>query len=478
MIAPRPVRVTLVGIGPGAPGLVTLRAMEAIRSADVVRHPAGLDAAIIGMARPGALIDAYKSDAEVMEVVAAGFRVAVLYLGDPFAFSRGHELAELLHAAGQDFDVVPGVLMESAGPALSGIPLNLVGIANEQLWSGIEGATAAFRVDPGTMKATVSGLLAAGHSADAPAAVIFNPGAPGQRSVVAPLRHLGGLAAAGVEGEVLLVVGPGVEASHRLDSHSRRPLHGRRVLVTRARHQAEEFHRHLAELGAWVLDVPTIEVRPVALDDRMRAAMAALPDTQLVIFASANAVEIFFEMLFELSLDARSLRDSKLCAIGPETARTLENHGLRPELVAGEYTAEGLADALRGWDLTGARILVPRARLNRDALPQILAKRGAEVEILPVYELASPPGLDRLLRRTFGAGPVDAVTFTSSSTVLNFAAALAEGEAEALLATTRVACMGPVTADTARHLGMRVDIIAEEYTTRGLAQAIAAHFNP
>ena len=477
MSAIRPILASLVGIGPGSPGLVTLRAMEAIRGADVVRHPPGLDAAIIGMARPGALIEQYRNDAEVLEIVESGFRVAVLYFGDPFTFSRGHELAELLHSAGHDYDVVPGVLRESAGPALSGIPLNLLSTAGEPMLYRIEGATAALRVEPGSMRATVSGLLAGGHAAEEPAAVIFNPGGPGQRKVVAPLRHLAGLAAAGVEGEVLLVVGPGVEASIRLDSHSRRPLHGRRVLVTRARRQAEEFHRHLAELGAWVVDVPTIEVRPLPLDDRMRSAMTSLPDTQLVIFASANAVEIFFDMLFELTLDARALRDSKICAIGPETARTLETHGLRPELVAGEYTAEGLADALRGWDLRGARILVPRARLNRDALPQILAKRGAEVEILPVYELASPPGLDRSLRRVFADGPVDAVTFTSSSTVLNFSAAFGEGATVSLLERTKVACMGPVTADTARQLGMRVDIIAEEYTTRGLAQAIAADFN-
>ena len=477
MTLPKPVRVSLVGIGPGSPGLVTLRAMETIRAADVVRHPLGLDPAIIGMARPGALIEPYRSDTAIMEIVEAGFRIAVLYLGDPFAFSRGHELAELLYAAGHDYEVIPGVLLESAGPALSGIPLNLMSTASERMLRGIDGQTAALRVEPGQMQATVSGLLETGHSPDAPAAVIFNPGGPGQRKVVAPLRHLAGLAAAGVEGEVLLVVGPGVEASNRLDTHSRRPLHGRRVLVTRARHQAEEFHRHLAELGAWVIDVPTIEVRPVLLDDRMRSAMALLPDTQLVIFASANAVEIFFEMLFELSLDARSLRDSKICAIGPETARSLESHGLRPELVAGEYTAEGLAEALRGWDLRDARILVPRAQLNRDALPQILAKRGARVEILPVYGLASPAGLHRSLRRAFEGEQVDAVTFTSSSTVVNFAGAFGEGELGPLLKKTRIACMGPVTADTARHLGMRVDIIAEEYTTRGLAQAIAAYFN-
>ena len=269
-----------------------------------------------------------------------------------------------------------------------------------------------------------------------------------------------------------------MERASRLDSLAGRPLHGRRVLVTRARHQAEEFHRHLADLGAWVIDIPTIEVRPLRVDARVRDAIAQLDETYLVVFASANAVEIFFDMLFELSRDARALRNSRLCAIGPETARALEAHGLRPELVSGEYTAEGLAETLGNLDLSNARILVPRARQNRDGLPAILAKRGAEVDILPVYELATPAGAGQALHELFETKSVDAVTFTSTATVVNFASSFSTEELDALLEHTRVACMGPVTADTARRLGMRVDIIASEFTTRGLAQAVASHFHP
>ena len=235
------------------------------------------------------------------------------------------------------------------------------------------------------------------------------------------------------------------------------------------------------------------------LDARVRDAIDRLTDTHLVVFASANAVEIFFDMLFELRRDARSFRNCRLCAIGPETARSLENHGLRPELVSGEYTAEGLAETLGNWDLTGARILVPRARQNRDGLPAILAKRGAEVDILPVYELAAPAGAQAALHKLL-EDPVDVVTFTSTARqaaearrellgerhpdhalALNTLALLHQDRGDyptalGLLERTRVACMGPVTADTARRLGMRVDIIAGEYTTRGLAQAVASHF--
>jgi uroporphyrinogen III methyltransferase / synthase len=463
-------RVHLVGIGPGSPGLVTMRAAEAIRSADVIRHPPGVDVAILALARPGAVIGVLKEPDEIVQLAKHDHRVAVLYRGDPFAFSDGGELAETLQAEGIEFEVVPGVLVEAAGPAISGISPDLLGKP------GSNGDTASFRVPAGEMRARIADLLAAGHSPEANAAVISNPGAPGQRKLVATLRSLAASWGGDLEGELVLVVGPGVERGKRLDSLAGRPLHGRRVLVTRARHQAEEFHRHLADLGAWVIDIPTIEVRPVRVDAQVRDAISRLDETQLVVFASANSVDIFFDMLFELHRDARALRNCRLCAIGPETARTLEAHGLRPELVSGEYTAEGLAETLGNLDLTNARILVPRARQNRDSLPAILAKRGAAVEILPVYELACPAGAVQLLQKLFAREPVDVVTFTSSATVVNFAGAFDTEELGTLLESTKVACMGPATADTARRLGMRVDIIAGEYTTRGLAQAVASHF--
>ncbi|TMD51622.1 MAG: hypothetical protein E6I85_12520 [Chloroflexi bacterium] len=463
-------RVNLVGIGPGSPALLTLKAAETIRGADVVRHPPGVDVAILGLARPGAVVGPLSGYDEILHLAKHDHKVAVLFHGDPFAFGEGKELAEALREAGLDFDVVPGVLAETAGPGMSGISPDVVGRP------GSNGDTAAFRVPAAEMPARVAALITAGRDPAAPAALILRPGGAGQRKVIAPLEQLAEQAGGGLEGEVVLVVGPGVETAERLDSLAGRPLHGRRVLVTRARHQAEEFHRHLADLGAWVVDIPTIEVRPVRLEARVRDAIDRLGETHLVVFASANAVEIFFDMLFELRRDARSFRNCRLCAIGPETARSLESHGLRPELVSGEYTAEGLAETLANWDLTNARILVPRARQNRDGLPAILAKRGAEVEILPVYELAPPAAAPAALHKLLD-DPVDVVTFTSTATVVNFAGAFSDEDLDSLLEKTRVACMGPATADTARRLGMRVDIIAGEYTTRGLAHAVASHFN-
>jgi len=463
-------RVYLVGIGPGSPGLVTIKAAEAIRSADIVRHPEDVEPAILGMSRPGAVVGPFREADEIVQLAKHDHRVAVLYHGDPFVLGDGARLALRLEAEGIDFEVVPGVLAEAAGPAISGIsPDRLV-------MAGGEPGTESQRLTTAEVPIVVAALIAEGRDRRAPAAVILNPGRAGQRKLVAPLGELPALAATLREAELVLVVGPGVERAERLDSLAGRPLNGRRVLVTRARQQAEEFHRHLADLGAWVVDVPTIEVRPVRIDAKVRDAIDRLDRTRLVVFASVNAVEIFFDMLFELGRDARSLRNSRICAIGPETARALEGHGLVPDLVSGEYTAEGLAETLANQDLTGARILVPRARQNRDGLPAILAQRGAEVEILPVYELACPKGAADALHNLLGADPVDVVTFTSTATVVNFAGSFQDDDLDALLDRTRVACMGPVTADTARRLGMRVDIIAGEYTARGLAQAVAAFF--
>lgn len=469
--------VHLVGIGPGAPDLVTVRAQQVIAEADVVRHPADLEPALLGMARPGADLAPMAGVDEVIELARTGRRVAILFRGDPFAFSDGEQMAQALARRGVDFDVVPGLLAETAAPTLNGIPLTMEGRSASVSLGGIRtGDTVVLRLARGWLESAVTGLLEAGRAPDSLAAILNRPCRPPRRLLTGPLSELPRLAQqVELPEQMLLVVGPGVEVAGQLDTSGRRSLSGKRILVTRARHQTQSFRRQLAELGAWVVEVPTIAIRRTSDTAAVRAAIRLLPETGLLIFTSANAVDIFFDMLLEAGSDGRSLRSSRVCAIGPETARTLESHGIRPELVAGEYTAEGLADALRGWDLNGLRVLVPRAKVARDALPSLLAQRGARVEILPVYETVCPPGTGQALRRLFAGEGADVVTFTSSSTVYNFVRSLGEGLPPAA-ARALIACIGPVTADTARQLGLRVDIIAREYTTHGLATAIAEAF--
>jgi uroporphyrinogen III methyltransferase/synthase len=463
-----------VGVGPGHPGLATIQAVEAIREADIIRHSDGCGAGLLHYAAPGADIGPLDSAEEVVRLARLGRKVTVLFPGNPYAFSNGSQMAERLEHAGVDFEAVPGLILELAAPVMSGIPLTIEGRSASIGFGLVKGAeTVVLRLASGWWESGISALLADGRKSDTPAALILNAGQPGQHRVGAPLGELARKAATyGLRGDALLVVGPGVEMSDHLDTLSKRPLHGRRVLITRARHQVDPFRRELVDMGAAVVEIPTLEVKPMPTDERVRKAIAGLGHTALVIFASANAVDIFFKMLVEAGADARALHASKLCAIGQETAEMLQSHGLRPELVTSEYTAEGLAKALEGWEMEGMRVLVPRAEVARDALPSLLAMRGAEVEILPVYQAVCPVPAGPALLRLFGAEGVDLVTFTSSSTVANFVRAFPEDKLPAMLGDAEIACMGPVTADTARKLGLRVDIVAREYTTHGLVQAI------
>lgn len=468
-------KVKLVGVGPGHPGLATVQAVEAIREADVIRNCDGCGTGLLHLAPPAADIAPLDTVDEVIRLARTGRKVTVLLPGNPYAFSNGSEIAQRLERAGIDFDAVPGLIVELAAPVMSGIPLTIEGLAASLGFGLVTGGeTVVLRLASGWWQSGIAAVLQNGRPPETPAALIVNPGLPGQHRVSGRLGDLGRkIATNGHRGDALLVLGPGVEMSERLDTLSKRPLHGRRILITRARHQVDPFRRELVDLGASVVEIPTLEIRRLPTDDRVRKAIENLQRTALVIFASANAVDIFFQMLVNTGQDARAFHGSKLCAIGQETADSLANHGLMPELVTSEYTAEGLANALGDWEMRGIRVLVPRAEIARDALPSLLANRGAEVEILPVYRGVCPADAGPALMKLFEGDGVDVITFTSSSTVSNFVRAFPDDRLPAVLGDAEIACMGPVTADTARKLGLDVSIVAREYTTHGLVQAIA-----
>jgi uroporphyrinogen III methyltransferase/synthase len=452
-----------------------VQAVEAIKDADVIRNCDGCGVGLLHLAQAKADVAPLDSVDEVIRLAREGRRVTVLFPGNPYAFSSGSGVAEKLQRAGIDFDTVPGLIVELAAPVMSGIPLTIEGMS-ASIGFGLarDADTLVLRLASGWWESGVNAVLGAGRPPETPAAMILNPGLPGQHRVSAPLGELARKAMTyGAKGDALLVIGPGVDMSDRLDTMAKRPLHGMRILITRARHQVDPFRRELVDLGAAVVEIPTLEVKPMPTDERVRSAIRNLNRTALLIFASANAVDIFFQMLFESGSDVRALHNSKLCAIGQETADSLGSYGLRPELVTSEYTAEGLANALEGWEMQGMRVVVPRAEVARDALPSLLANRGAEVEVLPVYQAVCPPDAGPALMRLFEGEGVDVITFTSSSTVHNFVRAFPEDRLPAILGDAEIACMGPVTADTARKLGLQVSIVAREYTTHGLVQAIS-----
>lgn len=468
-----PARVWLVGTGPGQPGLLARQAAAVIADADVIRHIEECDAGILRLAPQNADIAPFAGADEVVKLAQAGKQVVVLYPGDPYAFGSGALLAEHLAHLRVDFEVIPGILLETAAAALSGVPLTVEGRTASIMLGVGSGDSVAVRLAPGWWESGVQALLEAGHSPDAQAVIIARPGGSDQRRVLAPLKEVVEVAKkAGLDGQAVLVLGPGVAFDDRLDTSSRRSLHGRRVLITRARHEVEPLRKELSRLGATVLEAPTIEIRALPVGARFRTAVDRLAMTDLVLFTTANAVATFFTQLYSTGHDARQLHNSRVCAVGAETARALELRGIKPDLFADDYSAESLSQVLQDSGLGRASVLVPRAEGARDALMGLLVRGGFKVELLPVYRAVRPVGCLRQIMGLVSDGGIDVVTFTSSITAINFVSAFPAGDLPAGLEQTLVACMGPVTADTVRRLGLRVDIVAREYTTLGLAAAV------
>jgi uroporphyrinogen III methyltransferase/synthase len=259
-----------------------------------------------------------------------------------------------------------------------------------------------------------------------------------------------------------IIVGEVVRLHGKLDWFGRLPLSGKRIVVTRAREQADALAARLSALGAAVVELPTIEIRPPADPGPLDRAIADLPSYDWLIFTSANGVKAFIDRLPDL----RALR-GKICAIGPATRAAVESLHLQVDLMGAEYVAEGLLRAFDTESLSGKRILLPRAAVARDVVPVELAKRGAHIDVVEAYRTLPPSDLASRIREAFARKP-DCITFTSSSTVKNFVSAAGP----AALQGVSVACIGPVTAQTARDLGLTVAAQARVYTAEGLVEAL------
>lgn len=254
-----------------------------------------------------------------------------------------------------------------------------------------------------------------------------------------------------------------------------RPLVGRRIVVTRARGQAGRFARLLAEAGAEVLEAPTIRIEPPETWEPLDRGIAGVEQFEWVIFTSVNGVESFLERLAVWGKDTRALSGAQVAAIGPATAEALARRGIS-SAVPEEYRAEGLVEALRGLIRPGDRVLLPRAAETRDVLVRELERLGAQVTEVPAYRTRVATEGAPALRQALQAGQVDLVTFTSSSTARGFATMFSESERLVLLKDVAVACIGPITADTAARFGLRTVIMPSEYTIPGLTRAIIDYY--
>jgi uroporphyrinogen III methyltransferase/synthase len=504
-------KVWLVGAGPGDPGLITVAGLERLRQAEVIVYDRLVSPRLLEHAREDAELifmgkvagkgahDQAKINELLVEKAREDRRVVRLKGGDPFVFGRGGEEAEALRAAGIPFEVVPGVTSAIAVPAYAGIPVTHRGLASTfAVITGHEACPERSRRDPGkdesaidwgrlatatdtlvllmgvkTLPEIVEKLIAGGRPAETPVAVIQSGTTPDQRTVTGTLADIvQRVREAKLQPPAVTVVGEVVRLRETLAWFEDRPLFGKRVLITRTQRQASALAQLLAEEGAVPIELPAIEIEPSVDEAALEAALDGLRESPYawVVFTSANAVEIFFGLMRERGLDARSFAGARVGAIGPATADALAERGITADAVPDEYVAEGVVEALRPHLRSGARVLVPRAEGARPELVEGLRAAGREVDELTLYRAAVPKEAPAEALSLLREGGIDIVTFTSSSTVRNLAALL--GEDVECLRKPLIACIGPITAETARELGLRVDVEASEHTVPGLVRAL------
>ena len=496
--------VSLIGAGPGDPGLLTLRGAEALASADVVIYDYLANPALLAHAPDGAeriyvgkkagchTLSQDEINALLVERGLAGQRVARLKGGDPFVFGRGGEEALALVEAGVPFEVVPGVTSAVAAPAYAGIPVTHRGLASSfavvtghedptkdesavdwsRLATGVD--TLVFLMGVGNLPRIVEQLVAHGRPADTPAALVRWGTMPGQQAVSGTLADIAArVEAAGLRPPAVTIVGSVAGLREQLRWFEERPLFGQRILVTRTRQQASALSTRLRALGAEAIELPTIHIAPPGDWAPLDRAIAGLGNYDWIVFTSVNGVSAFWERLDRAGLDARALHVVRVAAIGPATAAGLQARGLRADYVPGEYVAEAVAAGLG--DVRGLRVLLPRADIARPALAGLLRGGGAEVDEVTAYCTLQPESGAGELRDLLAG--VTVATFTSSSTVRNLAAMarVAGLDLPRALARATIACIGPITAGTARDLGLSVHIVAEEYTIDGLVEALIRH---
>ena len=479
-------RVAFVGAGPGDAGLLTARALELIAGADVILYDRLIPAEALAGARAdaelryvgkqggGPFVPQEETEALMLERARGGALVVRLKGGDPFVFGRGGEEALALAAAGIAFEVVPGITAGIAAAGYAGIPVTHRGLASavalitahedprksEQAvdWQALAAfpGTLVFYMGVRTLPALTARLIEAGRPPGQPAAVVARGTLPDQQTVLGTLATIADDAAsAGAAAPAITVIGDVAALHAELAWRAPGPLAGVTVVVTRARAQASELAARLRTLGARALETPAIRIS--ATSD----PLPALAGFDLICLTSANGVQQLFERLAARGEDARALAGARVAAIGPGTARALREHGVIADIVPERFVAEGLIEALA--EIPVSRVLIARAAGARDVLPDALAARGAQVEVVSLYEtLAEPidPALAPELARA------DYLTFTSSSTVRFFLATAQAG------ADTRIASIGPVTSATLHEHGLTPHVEATRHDIDGLLDAI------
>ncbi|MBW2558578.1 MAG: uroporphyrinogen-III C-methyltransferase [Deltaproteobacteria bacterium] len=496
----KPGKVYIIGAGPGDPDLITMKGVECLRRADVVvydylvgkeimRH-AGKGARFVYVGKIGGQHNILQENLNriLVEEALNGNTVARLKGGDPFIFGRGGEEAEFLQKAGVPFEVVPGVTSAISVPAYAGIPLTHrdftstlafvtghedPGKAESRVdWKKISTIeTLVFLMGVRNLPKIASNLMENGRSPDTPVALIRWGTTPDQETLTG---RLGDIAVLAEEKKFLppavFVVGDVVGLRERLGWFEKKPLFGKGIVITRPEEQSEEFAALLRDEGARVVSFPTIRIVPPKNYGDLDWAIENIEKYQWIVFTSANGVRFFFERFCKLRNDIRDLKGIKICTIGPATRDRVEGYNIRVDMVPEEYISDGVVAAFRGVDVAGANVLLPRAEIAGNIIPDGLSERGANVDVVTAYRTVNSDEDVEAIKELMDNEKIDVITFTSPSTVTNFIDII--GSETIIPNHIKIACIGPVTENACRKAGLGVDIMQGPYSIPGLVDAI------
>jgi len=484
--------VYLVGAGPGDPGLITVKGVACLKKAEVVVYdylanksllqlsPKKTEFVYVGKKGASHTQGQDAINSLLIKRARAGRTVVRLKGGDPYVFGRGGEEAEALAEEGVPFEVVPGVTSAIAVPAYAGIP-----VTHRDFTSAVtfvtghekdeEGAspldwdalakigTLVFLMAYANLSHIVQKLLEAGLDPETPSAMIEWGTLPRQKTAFGNLKNIvETIKGAGLRPPTVLIVGRVVSLKSKIDWFSKKPLLGKRIVVTRARTQAGDLSKRLEDLGAEVIGVPTIEIKPPASWKGLDRAIFRIADYDWLVFTSVNGVTMFFDRLKAKGGDLRDMKGVRIAAVGPTTARAVEDRGLRVDCVAKEFQAEGLVKALARKKVAGKRFLLCRAKEGREVLIDGLKRLKARVDLVEAYRTTLP---DAGARRSMRLPDADLVTFASSAMVENFIKIFGP-------CTIPVAAIGPITTATAKKRGLNVVVQAPRSTIDSLVDAI------
>jgi len=500
-------KVYLIGAGPGDPDLITVKGLECIKKADVIVYDRLADPRLLKKCRREAekiyvgksphrhTLKQEEINRLLVDKAREGKTIARLKGGDPFVFGRGGEEAEVLAENDIPFEIVPGITSAISVPAYAGIPVThrdytstmAVITGNEDPnkedssinWEHIAAGagTLVFLMGMGNLDKIANKLIAHGRPPATPVALIRWGTRPEQETLTGTLEDISSRAReANFKNPAVIVVGEVVKLREKLAWVEKKPLFGKRIVITRSREQASVLSRQIAELGGAPYEFPTIKI--AAPDDfsPLDAAIRNIASFQWIIFTSVNGVKVFTRRLHQLGGDIRDLKGVNLCAIGPKTKAILENYGLRVNYVPVEFRAEEIVAGLREKLKPGDKVLLPRADIARKILPRALGKLGAKVTEVVAYKTIAEDNNSMEIVELLKSKKIDIVTFTSSSTVRNFLSMLQTPGIQDLMKNVLVACIGPITARTAEEAGLKVAIQAKEYTIEGLIKAIVEYF--